>query len=120
MLPSETELLERDIQNERRARAKARKERFADEPVSTIGELHALPAASVWGLKSAITQSTVLFPHLVCLQVGYDLDFDVVPARSTYAFRERAKQLVSPYAMQHVFHVHGAISRRRATSQNHR
>lgn len=33
MLPSETELLERDIQNERRARAKARKERFADEPV---------------------------------------------------------------------------------------
>ncbi|CAM9136314.1 unnamed protein product [Ectocarpus sp. 8 AP-2014] len=32
MLPSETELLERDIQSERRARAKARKERFADEP----------------------------------------------------------------------------------------
>eukprot|EP00903_Cladosiphon_okamuranus_P009150 g8743.t1 len=32
MLPSETELLERDIQMERRARAKARKERFADEP----------------------------------------------------------------------------------------
>ncbi|CAM9926021.1 unnamed protein product [Ectocarpus fasciculatus] len=32
MLPSETELLERDIQQERRARAKARKERFADEP----------------------------------------------------------------------------------------
>lgn len=33
MLPSETELLERDIQNDRKARAKARKERFADEPV---------------------------------------------------------------------------------------
>eukprot|EP00752_Nemacystus_decipiens_P005197 g4716.t1 len=32
MLPSETELLERGIQNERRARAKARKDRFGDEP----------------------------------------------------------------------------------------
>ncbi|CAN0293010.1 unnamed protein product [Pylaiella littoralis] len=32
MLPAETELLERDMQMERRARAKARKERFPDEP----------------------------------------------------------------------------------------
>lgn len=36
MLPSETELLERDIQYERRARAKARKERYADEPVRVM------------------------------------------------------------------------------------
>lgn len=46
MLPSETELLERDIQNERRARAKARKERFADEPVSAS-----------WGLRRALVFS---------------------------------------------------------------
>ena len=66
MLPSETELLERDIQQERRARAKARKERFADEPVSTFGELHALPAAGVWGLQSTARQAT----RSVCQQIA--------------------------------------------------
>ena len=34
MLPEETEMLERDIQLERRKRAQARKERYAEEPVS--------------------------------------------------------------------------------------
>lgn len=35
MLPEETEMLERDIQLERRKRAQARKERYAEEPVSS-------------------------------------------------------------------------------------
>lgn len=65
MLPEETELLERDIQMERKKRAEARKERFADEPVSFHSKREFVAGrGEMEGAEEECSSGWVTFLHL--------------------------------------------------------